>query len=166
MSYFRTAPEILAIPEIRKSMVHDMAVAVRIYEACFKHFEPRIKINRQLLHAACAWAYCEIYSLTVFRGIEQADVHKRVAFLTKWITKLRPIYILEYEGIGGIPYINEVFAITFGLTTLNIVDKILDNTSKRNKYVQNLKYLLYHHSCVPEQFASEVFLLDEEVSKQ
>jgi hypothetical protein len=163
MNNFFTAADILNIPRIRKSMSHDYAVAVRTYGKFLKQLEPKIKLNRQLLHEACASAYCDIFRLTVFRGIKNADAHKRVAFLTKWIVKSRPVYILKYEGDTDVPYANEVFALIFALITLNIPPyKIRGNAEIRN-YIDNLKYLLHYHSCAPEQLASEFFLLERYV---
>ena len=96
MDNFFTAKDILAIPHIRESISKDYHICTEAYKDYFTKIGQSIELNSQVLHEALASAYCDMYRLTVFRGIKNADRHKRAAFLVKWITKLRPICIRAY----------------------------------------------------------------------
>ena len=160
---FYTAKDILAVQEIRREFLKDFAVAVRSYAQYFGQLKENIKLDRKVLHEAFASAYCDMYRLTAFRGIRNADIHKKSAFLIKWIAKLRPVHIHHYIN-ASIIGVNESFAITIALTLMDIPpDNLLDNP-RLNKYIHNLMYLLHYHDCASEQLASELFLLEMQIT--
>ena len=154
----------MALPPIRKSLLLVFAVTVRAYAQYFKRLAPDIELNKKILYEAFGSAYCDMYRLTVFRGIRNADTHKKAAFLTKWIAKLRPIQIHHYTN-AQVQYVNELFAVTVAMTVMGIPPtKVLDSGHLK-KYADNLIYLLHYHACAPEQLASELFLLESHVSE-
>jgi hypothetical protein len=159
MSFF-TAKDILAVPRIRQSLLRNFAVAVRSYAQYFKKLQPDIELNKKILYEAFGSAYCDMYRLTVFRGIRQADMHKGAAFLVKWIAKLRPIQIRRYPN-AQIQCVNELFAITVALTIMNISPDETLADAHLSRYINNLVYLLHYHPCASEQLASELFLLEQ-----
>ena len=161
MSHFFTAEDILKIPHIRDGMVRDFAIAERIYTQHYKQFQVDSELNRPLLHEAVASAYCDMYRLTVFRGIRNADIHKQAAFLIKWIAKLRPIHVRCFPNKSALQYMNEAFAMTIALYMMAIRPTELLANHKAMKYADNLLYLLHYHACAPEQLASELFLLEQ-----
>ena len=162
-----TAEEILSIPHIREGFLHDQAIAEDAYTKYFHRLEPFIILNRCTLYEATASAYCDIFRLTAFRGIDFADIHKRSAFLTKWIAKLRPIYTYQHPKGAVFEWVNELFAISVVLSVMNInPENLLSNTCVYSKtYINNLIYLLHYHACAPEQLASELYLLEQQVEK-
>ena len=163
-SPFFTAKDILAVPHIRQSLLLVFAVAVRSYGQYFKRLAPDIELNKKILYEAFGSAYCDMYRLTVFRGIRHADVHKKAAFLIKWIAKLRPIHIHRCTN-APIQYVNELFAVTVAMTVMGIPpNQVLDSVPLK-KYADNLVYLLHYHACSPEQLASELFLLESHVNR-
>ena len=120
-------------------------------------------VERAILFEAIASCYCDIYRLQVFRGIEHEDVHKRAAFLMRWISKFRPIQICTDKptNLPTAILANEIFAVEIAMIVLNIDPDILFRNSQLNGYAKNLVYLLRFHSCGAEQVASELFLLDK-----
>jgi hypothetical protein len=161
MNHFFTAEDILKIPHVRSGMLRDFAIAVRTYALYYKHVETNTELSKQLLHEAVASAYCDMYRLTVFRGIQNADVHKQAAFLIKWIVKQRPIHVHRYTSDSIFQYINELFAITVAMTIMKIQPDRLLADHNVVRYIDNLLYLLHYHACAPEQLASELFLLEK-----
>ncbi|MDR0328906.1 MAG: hypothetical protein LBI05_11485 [Planctomycetaceae bacterium] len=159
--YF-TVADILEKPQIRQEFLKDFAVSVRSYAQYFGHLKEYIALDKKVLHEAFASAYCDMYRLTTFRGIENADVHKKSAFLVKWIAKMRPIRINRYIS-ASIIGVNESFAITIALTLMNISPERFHGSQHLGKYIQNLMYLLHYHDCAPEQLASELFLLEMQI---
>lgn len=118
-------------------------------------------LNEQILFNAVGSAFCDIYRLRLFRGIEQEDSHKRAAFLVKWLVKFLPIQLKP-----GVPptkillYVNEILAISTSIVVLGFSQQNVFTDAKWLKYVNNMMYLLKFHSCSGERMASEMFLLD------
>jgi hypothetical protein len=163
-SSFFTARDILAVPHVRRSLLTTFAVSVRSYGQYFKRLAPDIELNKKILYEAFGSAYCDMYRLTVFRGINHADTHKKAAFLVKWIAKLRPIQIRTYSN-AQVQFVNELFAVMVAMTVMGIQpDHVLASVPLK-KYTDNLIYLLHYHACSPEQLASELFLLEAHVKR-
>jgi hypothetical protein len=154
-----TPTDILKNKEIRNAIARHCLMAERIFNERFGK-RPHLKLNAHLLFEAIGSCYCSLYRLKVFRGIQQEDVHKRAAFLMKWISKYKPIQLLDStaEYWKTDLQANEIFAIIIGLTVLQIPPQpFLDS-----QYATNLIYLLHFHSCHPEQLASELYLLQKQ----
>jgi len=156
-----TPQEILNDPDYQEGIATHFIVASNVYWRCFSH-RKHVWLSEQILFEAIASCYCDIYRLQVFRGISQEDVHKRTAFLMKWINKFRPIQIASgtYTDKHSVILANEIFAVEVAMVLLNIPPDELFSNSRTNVYARNMVYLLRNHSCNAEQLASEIFLLE------
>ena len=166
---FGTAEDILGLEEVQRGVKSVPPVIEQIFKRlCEKSFSPEdasnIYLNKYVLQHAVESYYCDLYRLTIFRGI-RADYHKQAAFLIKWIVKLRPVQIHADVQNPRLPVLlcNEYLAVTVGLVVLfrSITDSakvVIDEAD----YIHNLVYLLHFHSCIsPEQLASELYLLEK-----
>jgi len=164
-----TAGYILGLPEVQGGMNTMLVLAERVFQSlCRKSFRPEDRdcmyLNKYILAHAIESYFCDLYRLTLFRGIT-ADNHKQAAFLLKWITKLRPVHIHADAVNPSVPVLvsNEYFAVTMGLivlfrSVLTPAKVIIDEAD----YIQNLSYLLHYHSSIsPEQLASELYQLEK-----
>ena len=122
-----------------------------------------VYLNEQLLFEAIASCYCDIYRLQVFRGIQHEDMHKKAAFLMKWINKFRPIQIVTGVHTNQPTDIlaNEIFATEVGLTVMDVEPDNFFRDRRLDAYAKNIVYLLRFHSCEAEQLASELYLLEQ-----
>ena len=161
-----TPSDILNDPNYQTGIATHFIVASRVYEKYLGHWK-HVRLNEQILFEAIGACYCDIYRLRVFRNIANEDVHKRAAFLMKWISKFRPIQVVANKLIDKTSTIlaNEIFVVEVALTILNIVPEEFFRNSRLNNYAKNTAYLLRFHSCEAEQLASELFLLEQCVKK-
>jgi len=168
-TFFGTASDILGLAEVQHGLKSVPPVIEQIFKLlCERAFLPEdashIYLNKYLLQHAVESYYCDLYRLTIFRGI-QADYHKQAAFLIKWIVKLRPVQIHADVINPRLPALlcNEYLAITVGLVVLfrSVINSAQVVTSESD-YICNLAYLLHFHSCIsPEQLASELYQLEK-----
>jgi hypothetical protein len=168
-TFFGTASDILGLEEVQKGLRAVPPVIERIFDLlCERSFSPeevsQIYLNKHVLLHALESYYCDLYRLTIFRGIE-ADYHKQAAFLIKWIVKLRPVQI-HADVVNPrllVLLCNELLAVAVGLIVL--FRSVADSTSvvtNEIHYLCNLIYLLHYHSCIsPEQLASELYQLEK-----
>ncbi|GHT10539.1 hypothetical protein FACS1894170_02800 [Planctomycetales bacterium] len=159
MSTGFTPQDILNDPNFQTGMTAHFIAAVESFDRYFKKWQD-VSLNKHLLFAAIGSAYCDIYRLKFFRNLQQEDVHKRAAFLMKWIVKFVPIQLKDGSKRVSAAISNEYFAITLAMTVMNIEPNRLLQNPKFKTYASNLVYLLHFHSCEPEQLASELFLLE------
>lgn len=94
---FGTARDILELKEVQQGLRDVPPVIETVFKKlCEKSFSPEdadlIYLNKYVLQHAVASYFCDMYRLTIFRGIN-ADYHKLAAFLMKWVVKLRPVQI-------------------------------------------------------------------------
>jgi len=88
-----TPSDILSDPDFRDGIIVHFILASRVYKKYLGRWE-HVRLNEQILFEAIGSCYCDIYRLRIFRDIRQEDVHKRSAFLLKWICKFRPIQVV------------------------------------------------------------------------
>jgi hypothetical protein len=171
-TFFGTARDILGLEEVQKGLKSVPPVIEEIFKSmCEKSFSPedvsQMYLNRHILQHAVESYYCDLYRLTIFRGIK-ADYHKQAAFLIKWIVKLRPVQIHANVNDPHLPVLlcNEHLAVAVGLVILfRSVTNSAQIVAKEADYICNLVYLLHFHSCIsPEQLASELYQLEKRYS--
>jgi hypothetical protein len=162
-----TAPDILNDPDYQKGIATHFIVASRVYKKYLAHLED-VFLNEQLLFEAIGSCYCDVYRLRVFRDIKHEDVHKRAAFLMKWISKFKPLQMKADRVTSHLSNLlaNEIFAVAVALTVMDIDPEKFLRNPRHNKYTHNIVYLLLFHSCEAEQLASELFLLEQYVKGQ
>ena len=158
-----TPTQLLNDPDYQQGIATHFIAASKTYRDYLGVQWRNVCLNEQLLFEAVASCYCDIYRLQVFRGIQNEDIHKRAAFLMKWINKFRPIQIITktYTNQSSDMLANEIFAVSVALVILNIGPEELLRDGRLNGYAKNIVYLLRFHSCEPEQLASELYLLDK-----
>ena len=168
-TFFGTARDILGLPEVQQGLQKVPPVIERIFNLlCEKSFSSgdasHIYLNKHILLHALESYYCDLYRLTIFRGIE-ADYHKQAAFLIKWIVKLRPVQIHADVSNPRLPVLlcNELLAVAVGLVVLfRSVTNSVQVVTNETHYLCNLIYLLHFHSSIsPEQLASELYQLEQ-----
>ena len=169
-----TAGYILGLPEVQAGIRTTFTLAERVFQSmCVRSFCPddanKVYLNKYVLSHTVESYYCDLYRLTLFRGIT-ADNHKQAAFLCKWIAKLRPVQIHADATNPSLSVLlsNEYFAVAVGLVTLfrsvTTPARVIVNEAD---YIQNLAYLLHYHSCIsPEQLASELYQLERRYLSQ
>ena len=154
-----TPQHILCNPMMRERILRHLDAVVDIFTRQFSG-NSNLVLNRSLLREAIESCLCDLYRLKFFRGIHQEDIHKRAAFFMIWLIRIKPIqFVSDKIRSKDEIYANELLAVLFGLTILDISPRQL--YAKYPRYLENLLYLLHFHSCSPEQFASELFLLDQ-----
>lgn len=168
-TFFGTARDILGLEEVQKGLRAVPPVIERVFESLWERsFSPeaasQIYLNKHVLFHVLESYYCDLYRLTIFRGIE-ADYHKQAAFLVKWIVKLRPVQIHADVVNPHVQVLlsNESLAVAVGLVVLfrSIADS-KQVVADEAPYVCNLLYLLHDHSSLsPEQLASELYQLEK-----
>jgi hypothetical protein len=146
---------------MRERILRHLDMLNGIFEICFANYE-NVSLNLYVLRETIEYCLCDLYRLKIFRGIHHEDRHKRASFLMVWIAKMKPIQfksgIHPQQVHASDLYLNALFALFAGLSILEIPpDHLLEF---RREYVSNMVYLLHSHSCLPEQLASELFLLE------
>ena len=159
-----TAPDILDDPNYQRGIASHFIVASWVYKKYLAHLED-VRLNEQLLFEAIGSCYCDVYRLCVFRDIKHEDVHKRAAFLMKWIGKFKPLQLAANNVTNHLSNLlaNEIFAVAVALTVMGIEPDKFFRNPRHNEYTHNMIYLLLFHSCEAEQLASELFLLEQYV---
>jgi len=154
-----TPPSLLDRPFIRERILRYLDGIVDIFNGQFSD-NKNLRLNRALLRESVESCICDIYRLKFFRGIHHEDNHKRAAFFMVWIARIKPIQPNMDSGLHESDICaNELLAILFGLTILDISPKWL--YTQYPTYMRNMVYLLHFRACSPEQLASELFLLDQ-----
>lgn len=84
------------------------------------------KLNQSILSEVIARYYKDLDKLSCIHGSVNPDRHKRVGYLTYWITKLKPITVPDIgDGsfdelvINRVLSINELFALSISVSLLN-----------------------------------------------
>jgi hypothetical protein len=121
-----------------------------------------LHLNLDLLFHAVDAYFQDVDRIKDYRHIQHLDRHKQAAFTMKWLTMHRPVQIdPEHKGHSDLPLeesgllANEIFAIHSGLAYMSIPISELVPV-----YYRNLLYTLHFHPVLPEQLASEMFLLE------
>jgi len=154
-----TPPNLLDRPLIRDRILRYLDGITDLFQQQFSGND-NLRLNLALLREAIESCICDIYRLKFFRGIHQEDNHKRAAFFMVWLAKIRPVQPNDSSALRECDICaNELFALLFGLTILNISPKQL--YSQYPVYMRNMIYLLHFRACTPEQLASELFLLEQ-----
>jgi hypothetical protein len=157
-----TPKYILHNPMMQEQILRHMDGITDVFRQCFLGYT-ELKLNRALLRETVESCMCDLYRLKFFRGIHQEDVHKRAAFFMIWLVRNKPIQLItDNVRFKAEIFANELLAVFFGLNVLDKSPKQL--TTRSPKYFMNLVYLLHFHSCSPEQLASELFLLEQNIS--
>lgn len=145
-------------------MVKKLEAGRLLFENMFFGKEPDVVLNYRLLREAIGHCICDLDRLTTFRGMDSADSHKRAAYLIKWLAKVKPVQpvISRNQAVASPKYsrrvamANDYFAIYFGIGEL-------DGFGRRelsDKYIDNMAYLLHHHSVDADFLSSELYVLD------
>lgn len=165
-SYYFTPQDILKNPMIRYGIAEHVSVIQRVFKQCCDY--SGVYLSKHLVMEAVGSCFCDLYRLKVFRGIEQEDVHKRAAFLVKWIVKTRPIQIRhDIEDICvSTVQANEILALSTALFVLKISPTQFFRDVRFQGYMRNFVYLVHFHSCSAEQLASELYLLEQYCQSQ
>ncbi len=128
-------------------------------------------LNYRLLREAVESYICDVDRLICFRSVNNADEHKKAAYLIKWICKIKPIQVVlrknqneadEYCRLSN-RLANELYAVTLGLSELNC-----RNPGGRLSpgYLRNLLYLLHHHTVDADFLASELYVVERHLNGQ
>jgi len=143
-----TPTDLLSDPDYQKGITVHFIAASNVYKRYFGHWK-NVWLSEQILFEAIASCYCDIYRLQVFRGITHADIHKRTAFLMKWISKFRPVQIVTgtFTKQPADILANEIFAVEVALLLLNVEPDVFFRNSRANNYAKNMVYLLRFHCC-------------------
>ena len=157
-----TPTQLLNDPDYQDGITTHFIAATSAYAEYLGTWK-NVQLNEQLLFEAIASTYCDIYRLQVFRGIKHEDIHKRSAFLMKWINKFRPVQIVTgtITNMSTDILANEIFATCVALTILNIDPHDFFTNDKLTTYSKNIVYLLRYHSHESEQLASELYLFTQ-----
>lgn len=118
----------------------------------------------QALAANCVERYfMDLNETKDAHAIHYADAHKRAAFSLKWIVKVRPVQIERGVKVveKGVLLINELFAVFFALEHLKITFSNIETG-----YLRNLLYTLRYRDFDPEVLASEMYLLEQQVTQR
>ena len=167
--FFGTAGDILGLDEVQQGVRDVPPVIEKIFKIlCEKSYTAKdanhIYLNKYILQHAIESYFCDLYRLTIFRGIT-ADYHKQAAFLIKWIVKLRPVQTHADVVNPSLPVLlcNEFLAITVGLVALfRSTAHPMQVVKQEADYIYHLVYLLHFHaSFSPEQLASELYQLEK-----
>ena len=154
-----TPQHILDNPMMREQVLRHMDGITDVFQRQFSQ-NSNLVLNKALLRETVESCLCDVYRLKFFRDIHQEDIHKRAAFFMIWLAKIKPVQLTTNRVQSKCEvFANELLALFFGLTMLDISPKQLISTHPQ--YFGNVPYLLHFHSCSPEQLASELFLLEQ-----
>ncbi|MDE6017676.1 MAG: hypothetical protein K2G85_02560 [Muribaculaceae bacterium] len=85
-----------------------------------KEYTNSLFLSKELLHCAVNAYFDDICKYKAYAGSEFADRHKQAAYTMIWISRFKPIQIVESARINTtFLTINEAFAIFAGLMFLN-----------------------------------------------
>lgn len=133
---------------------------IEIYKDTIEPNWAGIKLNRGILLHCIQSYFLDLLRTKIFHEIKLADEHKIAGFLMKWISKLKPIQVLNNdpkEITKKEILVNEFFAIYAGF---NVFSKISFKKIS-TKFALNLLYTLHFRSSDGMIFSSLMYLLEK-----
>ena len=120
-------------------------------------FQSSLYLNKKLLACAVRSYFDDIEKFTLYSQSAFADNHKQAAYTIKWISKFRPIQILQetpitYESLE----INGLYAIFAGFIFLG--EGFWDKISP--KLLDNLIYTTQYRNISGKQLATSLYILE------
>lgn len=129
----------------------------------YRKWPGSVYLNIEVLDSAIEHYFHALGTMKAKHLIENADAHKRAAFMLKWLTKLRPVQIERGTVIDktDILLANEIFAAFVALEHLSLSFDDVDH-----KWLFNLFYTLRYRDFDAEVMASEMYLLEQSVKRK
>lgn len=123
-----------------------------------KEYTDCLYLCKELLHCAVNAYFDDICKYKAYAGSEFADRHKQAAFTMIWISRFKPIQIIEGAKINTtFLTINEAFAIFAGLMFLN--PTVIKGMTE--SFYNHLIYTLTYRKIEARALATSLYLMEK-----
>lgn len=123
-----------------------------------KEYSERLFLSRELLHCAVNAYFDDICKYKAYAGSEFADRHKQAAYTMIWISRFKPIQIVEGSNINTtFITINEAFAIFAGLMFLK--PSVMNGMTE--SFYNHLIYSLMYRETGGRALATILYLMEK-----
>lgn len=123
-----------------------------------KEYTEFLYLSKELLHCAINAYFDDICKYKAYAGSEFADRHKQAAYTMIWISRFKPIQIIEGAKINTtFLTVNEAFAIFAGLMFLN--PSVMKGMTE--SFFKHLVYTLTYRETGGRALATILYLIEK-----